>query len=159
MHKKINLVLFFILIILSFSILAAFYIEIILGHKPCKLCIYQRIPYFISIVLLLNILLFKKYKKISILTLAIVSFIGFLLSSYHFGVEQGIFSESLFCEVNNSSKDLTKSEILDQMKNKPISCQNVDFYIFGLSLASINAIFSFILSVIFIKIFKNYENN
>jgi|TARA_B100001741_G_C16393519_1_gene523576 disulfide bond formation protein DsbB len=159
MDKKINLTLFFILIVLSFSILAAFYIEFVLEHKPCKLCIYQRIPYFISILLLLNILVLKKYKKISILALAVVSFVGFLLSSYHFGVEQGIFSESFFCEVKNTHENLTKSEILNQFKNKPISCKKVDFYILGLSLASINAIFSFILSVIFIKIYNNYENN
>mgnify|MGYP001217888411 CR=1 FL=1 len=41
-----------------FSIIAAFFIEHALGHKPCNLCLMQRIPYGLSIFLIiLNYLL------------------------------------------------------------------------------------------------------
>jgi len=157
MYKKINLILFVVLSILSFSLIAAYFIEYNFGYKPCKLCLYERIPYFISILLILNILLIKKFKKISLLLISIVSLVSFFLAFYHFGIEQGFFSESFFCNAQNSSQNLTKSEILDQLKTNQISCKNVDFYFFGISLASINTILSFLIFVIFFKLYKNYE--
>ncbi len=94
MEKKTNTILIFILAVLFFSLIAAYTIEYGLGHKPCKLCIYQRVPYFFSILLVLNILLTKIYVKPSLLLLALISLCGSVLAFYHFGIEQGFFSES-----------------------------------------------------------------
>jgi len=154
MNKKINTILVLILILLLISIVAAYFIEFGLGHKPCKLCIYQRFPYFISIFLILNILLVKKYIKPTLLLLSLVSLSGSLLAFYHFGIEQGFFNESFVCESNSLNQDLSKKEILEQLSQNTISCKNVTFSIFGLSLASINTIFSLALFYIFIKIYK-----
>ena len=85
--------------------------------------------------------------------------ISSILAFYHFGIEQGLFSESFVCESNNFSEILTKEQILEQLKQNSISCKDVSFKILGLSLASINTIFSIILSVIFIKLFINYGKN
>ena len=159
MKKKTNTALIFILAALSFSLIAAYIIEYGLGHKPCKLCVYQRIPYFFSIVLILNILLIKRYVKPALLLLALVSLSGSILGFYHFGIEQGFFSESLVCETKNLDNNLSKEEILKQLKESTVSCKDVNFKVFGLSLASINAIFSFVLLIIFIKLYKNYETN
>ena len=159
MEKKTNTTLIFILAALSFSLIAAYIIEYGLGHKPCKLCVYQRIPYFFSIVLILNILLIKRYVKPALLLLALVSLSGSILGFYHFGIEQGFFSESLVCETKNLDNNLSKEEILKQLKESTVSCKDVNFKVFGLSLASINAIFSFVLLIIFIKLYKNYETN
>jgi len=82
-----------------------------------------------------------------------------ILAFYHFGIEQGFFSESSACTNNNLSKILSKEEILEQLEKNSISCKEVSFSIFGLSLAAINTIFSLILSVIFIKLFFNYGKN
>ena len=154
MNKKINTILVLILILLLISIVTAYFIEFGLGHKPCKLCIYQRFPYFISIFLILNILLVKKYIKPTLLLLSLVSLSGSLLAFYHFGIEQGCFNESFVCESNNLNQDLSKKEILEQLSRNTISCKNVTFSIFGLSLASINTIFSLALFYIFIRIYK-----
>ena len=159
MKKKTNTALIFILAALSFSLIAAYIIEYGLGHKPCKLCVYQRIPYFFSIVLILNILLIKRYVKPALLLLALISLSGSILGFYHFGIEQGFFSESLVCEAQNLDNNLSKEEILKQLKESTVSCKDVTFKVFGLSLASINAIFSFLLLTIFIKLYKNYETN
>ena len=159
MKKKTNTALIFILAALSFSLIAAYIIEYGLGHKPCKLCVYQRIPYFFSIVLILNILLIKRYVKPALLLLALISLSGSILGFYHFGIEQGFFSESLVCEAQNLDNNLSKEEILKQLKESTVSCKDVTFKVFGLSLASINAIFSFVLLIIFIKLYKNYETN
>jgi len=134
-------------------------IEYGLGHKPCELCIYQRFPYIVSILLVLSILLFKKNVKIHLLILAIISLLGSILAFYHFGIEQGFFNESIVCETQSLQEGLSKQNVLEQLKQNTVSCKNVNFTFFGLSLASINTIVSFVLFVIFIRLYKNYEIN
>ena len=157
--KKNTLILFVILFFTTLSLSIAFIIEYGLGHEPCKLCIYQRYPYLISIVLLLSILILKKNIKIHLILLSIVSLIGGILAFYHFGIEQGFFNESVVCETQNINGNLSKENILKQLKKNTVSCKEVTFRVFGLSLASINTVFSFALSYIFLKIYKNYEIN
>ena len=159
MNTKTNNILILILILLLGSLVSAYIIEYVLGHLPCKLCIYQRFPYIVSIFLILNILLLKKYIRPTLLVLSFVSLIGSLIASYHFGIEQGFFNESVVCETKNLNKILSKEDILKELKQNTISCKKVTFRFLGLSLASINTIFSLILSYIFFKIFKKYENN
>ena len=159
MNKNTYIILVSIFSILILSLFSAYYIEFVLGHKPCKLCIYQRYPYFISILLLINIFFLKKLIRLCLLFLSLVSLFGSILAFYHFGIEQGFFSESIICEAPILDENLTKKEILKQLSEKAISCKIVTFKVFGLSLASINTIFSFVLFCIFIKLFKNYEIN
>tara|TARA_Y100000996_G_C22533893_1_gene647590 strand:+ start:1338 stop:1820 length:483 start_codon:yes stop_codon:yes gene_type:complete len=160
MKIKTNTILIFILLALFGSVMAAYIIEYGLGYKPCKLCIYQRIPYIISIIIILNFLFIKKYRKASLLVLSFISLFGSVLAFYHFGIEQGLFTESAVCDANPLTTDsLDKKDILKQLEQSTISCKDVDFTIFGFSLASINTIFSLILFVIFMKLYKNYETN
>ena len=158
MDKNLNKILFLILLILSISIFSAYFIEYVLGHKPCKLCIYQRYPYFISIFLILNILIFKKYIKLSLLGLMLVSLLGSVIAFYHVGIEQGFIDESVVCNVKNFDQNLTKDELFKALGENTISCKTVTFRVFGLSLATINTIFSLFLFGIFFRLFKNYEN-
>ena len=159
MSKKNNIILIFILFGLFASLISAYVIEYVLGHEPCKLCVYQRFPYIVSILLVLSILLIKKNVKIHLLLLSLVSLLGAVLAFYHFGIEQGFFSESIVCESQNLQEGLTKQDILKQLKQNTISCKDVNFTLFGLSLASINIIVSFILFMIFVRLYRNYEIN
>ena len=159
MSKKTNTILIFILFGLSVSLISAYIIEYALGHEPCRLCMYQRFPYIVSILLVLSILLIKKNVKIHLLLLSLVSLLGAVLAFYHFGIEQGFFSESIVCESQNLQEGLTKQDILKQLKQNTISCKDVNFTLFGLSLASINIIVSFILFMVFIRLYRNYEIN
>ena len=85
---------------------------------------------------------------------------GALISFYHVGIEQGFFSESLVCDFNNSKEVFSKEELLKQLQiTAPVSCKDVTFRFFGLSLATINTIISILLSVIMIKVIKNYGKN
>ena len=120
MEKKTNTILIFILAALSLSLVAAYTIEHGLGHKACKLCLYQRIPYFFSIFLILNILLIKRFVKPTLLLLALVSLSGSVLAFYHFGIEQGFFSESFVCEAQNLDNNLSKEEVLKICPEKRI---------------------------------------
>ena len=128
-----------------------------MDFKPCKLCLYQRIPYFLSAILIILIFLVKKYEKITLLILSLIFFGSAILAFYHVGIEQGFFDESVICVAKNLSETLSKEELLDQLKQNTISCKNISFEIFGLSLATINTVFSLTLSVIFAKLFSNYE--
>ena len=153
--KKLTLILVFILLVL----ISAFIIEYWLEHEPCKLCLYERIPYFLSIPLITKILFFRGYEKATLLILSLVFIISTVLAFYHFGIEQGFFNESLACAAGNLSEMLSKEELLEQLKQNVISCKDVSFKIFVFSLAAINTIFSTLLSVIFIMLFINYEKN
>jgi len=159
MLKNIRSILYIILFLLISSITFAYFIEYVMGHKPCKLCLYQRIPYFLSLILILNILFLKKFEKPSLLILSIIMLGSSVLAFYHFGIEQGFFNESFVCESGSLSKEMTKEEILKQLSKNTVSCKDVGFTFFGFSLASINAIFSFVLFYVFMRLYKNYEIN
>ena len=157
--KKNNFFLIIIFILLVLSIISALVIEYGLGHKPCKLCLYQRYPYYISILLLMSIFVLKKNIRTHFLVLSIVFFIGAIVAFYHFGIEQGFFEESTVCAAENLNQILSKEDLLKQLKQNTVNFEDVTFRFLGLSLASINTIFSLILSYIFFMMFKNYENN
>ena len=154
-----NIFLIVILTIISSTLISALIIQYWLGHEPCKLCLYERIPYFLSMLLIIKILFIKKYEKITLLILFLVFMSSAVLAFYHFGIEQGFFSESLACTSGDLSKTLSKEELLQQLKLNSISCKDVSFRMLGLSLAAINTIFSLILSVIFMRMFMNYGKN
>ena len=154
-----NIFLIVILAVISLTIISALIIQYWLGHEPCKLCLYERIPYFLSMLLIIKILFIKKYEKITFLILSLVFIGSAALAFYHFGIEQGFFSESLACTTGDLLKTLSKEELLEQLKQNNISCKEVNFRILGLSLAAINTIFSLVLSVIFIKLFSSYGKN
>ena len=148
--------------ILAFSILSlsiAYFIQYVLGHKPCNLCIIERIPYIAAIILISLIFILNRYQKI-ISSLILVFFVfGAVVSFYHFGIEQGFFSESFVCDLGNS-QPINKEELLNQLKKAEIvSCKDVTFRFLGLSLATINTIISIILSGIMIRVIKNYGKN
>ena len=84
---------------------------------------------------------------------------GGIISFYHFGIEQGFFSESLVCLLGDAESNISTNELLRELEKKTISCKEVTIRFFGLSLATLNTIISFILSAIILKELKNYEKN
>ena len=159
LKREKNLILAVILFSVSLVLISAFVIEYGLGHQPCKLCLYERIPYILSILLIIKILFVKKYEKITLFILFLIFIASAVLAFYHFGIEQGFFSESFVCKVGDLSGTLSKEQLLEQLNKNSISCKDVSFRVFGLSLAIINTILSIILSVIFLKLFLNYAKN
>ena len=150
MNNKIilNSLLILSLIALSF----AYFVEFILGHEPCNLCKIERLPYIGSIILSSFLLFMNRWEKI-ILSLILLLFIfGSLISIYHVGIEQGIFSESLLCELGINNNIQNPEELLETLKKTPISCKDVTFSIFGLSLATFNAFLSIVISYILLKL-------
>ena len=139
------------------SIIAAFFIEYVLGHQPCNLCLLQRIPYGLSIFLIILNYLIKKNVQFVILLLILTFSFSFFISFYHFGIEQEFFRESGVCGLNSTSENISKKEILKQLNEKNVSCKDVTFKIFGLSLTTFNIFTSIFLSILLIYMFRNYD--
>ena len=150
----LNLILLFSI----FALTTAYFIEYVLGHKPCNLCLIERLPYILAIIIISLGLILKKLEKTIIIFLILIFVVATIISFYHFGIEQGFFEESLVCKLDNNI-NLSKDDLLKELQKETISCKDVSFRIFGLSLATINTIISLILSVINIKLFLNYEKN
>ncbi len=152
--------LFTVIFLISFiALVSAYFIEYILGHQPCNLCLYERIPYFLAILIVLINYKYNKLEKYTILSLAIIFLIATILSLYHLGIEQGFIQESLLCDLEKGANILDKDEILKQLQQKNISCKDVTFKIFGLSLTSYNIIISILLTITLIKFYFGYENS
>ena len=158
-HIKHKLVLSLILLFSIFALIAAYFIEYVLKHQPCNLCLIERIPYFFSIIVISICLFTKKFEKFSLMILSLIFFSAFLIAFYHFGIEQGFIKESLVCDLNNENNNLSKEALLNQLKTMPVSCKDVTFKIFSLSLATFNIFITLILSAITTKLFLTYEKN
>ena len=147
--KKIFIVIFSISF---FSLTAALYVEYVLGFKPCILCIYQRVPY--AVALLISLIAFFTSNRKVILIILVLTFVGsVLLSGYHVGIEKGIIEPIFSCTGQNINA-IEKEEILKSLNNIQPDCKDVDFSIFGISLATLNFINSFVLTIVIVYIFK-----
>ena len=149
-----------IIFLFSFiALISAFFIEYVLGHQPCNLCLIERIPYILSIIIIMATFIVKKNQKFLVLLLILTFIFSFAISFYHFGIEQGFFQESSVCGVKSLTEIITKEDLLKQLSEKTISCKDVTFRIFGLSLTSINIVISLLFIITLFKIFKEYEKN
>jgi len=154
-----SLLLNLILLVSFVALISAFFIEYVLGHQPCNLCILERIPYVIAIAIILLNYKFFQFEKIYLLLLIIVFLTATILSVYHFGIEQGFIEESLVCDLKNGSGVTSKEEILKQLQEQKVSCKDVTFKIFGLSLTTYNIVISILIAINALKIYLNYAKS
>tara|TARA_Y100000385_G_scaffold174743_1_gene180682 strand:- start:55 stop:543 length:489 start_codon:yes stop_codon:yes gene_type:complete len=158
MHKfKINTYLNLIFFLCLISIISAYFIEYVLGHQPCNLCLIERIPYGLGLILIILNYTLIKNERFIILLLILVFFFSLIISFYHFGIEQGFFEESTVCGLKNGSNIISKAELLKQLQTLTISCKDVTFRIFGFSLTAFNMIISLILVILLVNFLRNYE--
>ena len=154
-----NLLIKFIFFVSIIALVSAFFVEYVLGYQPCNLCVLERIPYLLAIIIFFLNYKFILFEKFFILLLTIIFLTGTALSLYHLGIEQGFIEESLVCDLKSGSNLLSKEEILKQLQEKSISCKDVTFKIFGLSLTSYNILISLLITIGVGKIYFNYDKN
>jgi disulfide bond formation protein DsbB len=154
-----NLLIKFIFFVSIIALVSAFFIEYVLGHQPCNLCVLERIPYLLAIIIVFLNYKFILFEKFFILLLTIIFLVSAALSLYHLGIEQGFIQESLVCDLKSGSNLLSKKEILKQLQEKSVSCKDVTFKMFGLSLTSYNILISLLITFSAGKIYFNYEKN
>ena len=156
-NKTLTIKLIFIISIVALT--SAFFIEHILGYQPCNLCILERIPYLLGIIVIVLNYKFVHLEKHFILLLIVIFLVATILSLYHLGIEQGFVEESFVCDLKNSSNLLSKEDILKQLQEKNINCKDVTFKILGLSLTSYNILISLLITIGIIRIYLNYDKN
>ena len=154
-----NLLIKLIFLISIVALASAFFIEYKLGHQPCNLCILERIPYLLAIILIILNYKFNHLEKYFLILLAIVFLIATILSLYHLGIEQGFIQESMVCDLKSGSNLLSKEDILKQLQEKSVSCKDVTFKIFGLSLTTYNILTSLLITIYTTKIYLDYDKN
>ena len=156
-NKTITLKLIFLISVIA--LYSAFFIEYVLGHQPCNLCILERIPYLMAIIIIVLNYKFIHLEKYFILLLILVFLAATILSLYHLGIEQGFIEESLVCDLKKGSDFVSKEDILKQLQEKNISCKDVTFKIMGLSLTSYNILISLLITISSARIYLNYDKN
>ena len=156
-NKTITLKLIFLISILALT--SAFFIEYVLGHQPCNLCILERIPYIFALIIILLNYKFINLEKYFILLLILIFLAATILSIYHLSIEQGFIKESLVCDLKDGSNLLSKEDILKQLQEKSVSCKDVTFKILGLSLTTYNIIISILIVYFTTKSYLNYDKN
>ena len=156
-NKTIILKLIFLISIIALS--SAFFIEYVLGHQPCNLCVLERIPYLLALIIIVLNYKFINLEKYFILSLILIFLAATILSLYHLGIELGFIEESLVCDLKNGSNLLSKEDILKQLQEKNISCKDVTFKIMGLSLTSYNILISLLITISSARIYLNYDKN
>ena len=156
LRKMVKKIYLSILIISILALISAYFIEYFLGYQPCNLCLLERIPYALSIIIILTNFKVKFNDKNIILVLIIIFVVSALLSIYHFGIEQGLIEESFVCSTKDNL-NLNKEQLLQELQKMNISCKNVAFTIFGLSLTTYNILLSVIISATLIKIYAKQK--
>ena len=156
-NKTLTIKLIFLISIVALT--SAFFIEYFLGHQACNLCILERIPYLLAIIIIVLNYKFVHLEKRFILLLMLIFFASTILSLYHLGIEQGFIEESLVCDLKNSSNLLSKEDILEQLREKNVNCKDVTFKILGLSLTSYNILISLLITISTTRIYLNYDKN
>ena len=156
-NKKFTIKLIFIISIIALT--SAFFIEHILGHQPCNLCMLERIPYFLAIIVIVLNYKFFHLEKHFMLLLIVIFLVSTILSLYHLGIEQGIIEESFVCDLKSGSNLSSKEDILKQLQEKNINCKDVTFKILGFSLTSYNILISLLITISTTRIYLNYDKN
>ena len=158
MYKiKIENYLKIVFFISFISLISAYFIEYILGHQPCNLCLIERIPYGLSVLIIIGNFVYNKNQKFLIILLVLIFIFSLIVSFYHLGIEQGIFEESAVCKIKSTTDIISKEELLKQLQTKTTSCKDVTFRIFGFSLTTINIVINLLLLFLSSKILLNYE--
>lgn len=131
-----------VFIISSIIIVSAYILEYIYNFPPCKLCIYQRIPYFLILFVCVTSFLVE-YRNIHFYAIFFLFFSSFLIASFHSLVERGLIEYNSGC-----SSSINDFESIEDLRNHLESvaltkCDEIIFSIMGLSLANINSLISF----------------
>ena len=145
-HRYLPIVL---LIIAVTALGSAYTAEFLYSLEPCVLCIYQRIPFAVIGVLGVLAYLFKDRMAMVVLTAlaGIVLFIGAGIASYHVGVEQHWWASVASCGgAPDQALSIKQFQALLQQKPEK-ACGEVDWTMFGISMATYNAVFSGVLGL------------
>ena len=147
--------IFFLAVLFStFAILSAFFMQYVMGHAPCKLCTYQRIPYYIIILIGLITFFFPKIIKLTSFLLIFLLLAEFLVSNYHTLSTYEIISYS-GCQSAEIPSDINQLKEALMSDTLIVNCSNANLKYFGIPLSIYNSFFS--LMFLIVIVFNAYK--
>ena len=147
--------IFFLAVLFSiFAILSAFFMQYVLGHAPCKLCTYQRIPYYIIILIGLITLFFPKIIKLTSFLMIFLLLAEFLVSNYHTLSTYEVISYS-GCQSAEIPSDVNQLKEALMSDTLIVDCSNANLKYFGIPLSIYNSFFS--LMFLIVIVFNAYK--
>jgi len=155
-EKKFEIFYSFIILLCVTSIFYAFFVEFFLGYKPCILCKYQRVPYILGLIVALFGFAKPSNKRV-IFFIFLIFLISMILSGYHVGIEQELYQSIFNCSDDNLSI-LEEGKLLESLNVINPDCKNVNFAVFGVSLATINFLLSFVISSLSYYLYSYAKN-
>ena len=156
LEKKFKIFYLFIILLCVTSIFYAFFVEFFLGYKPCILCKYQRVPYVLGLIVALFGFVKPSNKRVFFF-IFLTFLISMILSGYHVGIEQELYQSIFNCSDDNLSI-LEEGKLLESLSVINPDCRNVNFAVFGVSLATINFVLSFVISSVSYYLYSNAKN-
>ena len=156
LEKKFKIFYLLIILLCITSIFYAFFVEFFLGYKPCILCKYQRVPYILGLIVAL-FGFFKSSNTRIIIYIFLIFLLSMTLSGYHVGIEQELYQSFFNCSDDNLSI-LEEGKLLESLNVINSDCRNVNFAVFGISLATINFALSFVISSVSYYLYSNAKN-
>ncbi len=156
LERKFKIFYFLIILLSISSICYAFFVEYILDYKPCILCKYQRVPYILALIIGL-IGFVKPLNKRVIFFIFLTFLISITLSGYHVGIEQELYQSIFNCSDDNLGV-LEEGKLLESLNVINPDCRNVNFAVFGVSLATINFVLSFVISSVSYYLYSCAKN-
>ena len=125
------------------ALAAAFFAQYVAGLEPCPLCIYQRYPYGLTIVLG-ALATAGRWPALFVGLAGVVFALGGGIALYHVGVEVGLVEGSAACLGTAGEAAATVEELRQQLLGTPPAprCDEVAWSLFGISIAGFNVMYS-----------------
>lgn len=126
----------------SFALLAGAYVFQVLGYAPCQMCLWQRWPHGAAIAIGLFAVMVSRHQRLLALLGALAAATTAGIGLFHTGVERDWWDGPASCSGNGA---INTTDLLNTDIAPIVMCDDVVWSLFGLSMASYNALFSLVL--------------
>jgi len=129
----------------SFVLLAGAFLFQAIGYAPCQMCLWQRWPHAIAIVIGLVAVLLSRHQRVLALLGGLAALTTAGIGGYHTGVERGWWEGPSSC---TGAGGLNTADLLSTDIAPIVMCDDVVWSLFGLSMASYNMLISLALTLL-----------
>ena len=137
-------------------LIAAIYFQFAEGLAPCKLCIWQRWPH--GIIILLGLLsLTAVWGRLTLLVILFVAVVSSGLGIYHSGVELQLWAGPGGCTADLSGTESTSALLDSLLETDVVRCDEISWQFLSLSMANWNALISTMMALIALVGFRKFK--
>lgn len=135
----------------SFALLGGAFVFQSLGYAPCKMCLWQRWPHAVAIIIGIFAVAVSRHQRAFAALGALAALTTSAIGLYHTGVERDWWEGPTSCSGNGA---INTTDLLNTDIAPIVMCDDVVWSLFGLSMASYNALISLVLVAIWVAAFR-----